>query len=118
MPNKMENTTMSDIVQVTPAVSVGSMVFLGVSLNDCALILTAIYTLRMVLKTLPASTKSIRILFTKDKKMTDTLTRSFRLKVELIEKLEKFAKEENRTLNNYVETVLLNHIKTREQSNK
>lgn len=67
MPNKMENTTMSDIVQVTPAVSVGSMVFLGVSVNDWVLILTAIYTLLMILKTLPASIKSIRTLFTKDK---------------------------------------------------
>ena len=31
---------------------------------------------------------------------------SFRISVELLEKLKKLAKRENRTLNNYVETVL------------
>ncbi len=32
---------------------------------------------------------------------------SFRLSIELIERLKKLAKRENRSLNNYVETVLL-----------
>ena len=67
MPNKMETTTMSDVVQVTPAVSVGGAVFMGVSVNDWVLILTAVYTLLMIVKTLPHSIKSIKTLFTKDK---------------------------------------------------
>lgn len=33
---------------------------------------------------------------------------SFRLSVDLIERLRRLAKRENRSLNNYVETVLLN----------
>lgn len=35
---------------------------------------------------------------------------SFRLSEELIERLKKFAQLENTTLNNYIETLLLEHV--------
>ena len=41
---------------------------------------------------------------------------SFRFELELIEKLQKYAKEENRTLSNMVETILKAYIAEKEAS--
>lgn len=40
-------------------------------------------------------------------------TQTFKLEPELIEKLKKLADKENRPFNNYVETILLSHVKTK-----
>ena len=53
----------------------------------------------------------------KDKKPKDHITfRPRKINLWMIEKLEELAKEENRNPNNYVETVLLDHIRQKEQT--
>ena len=39
---------------------------------------------------------------------------SFRLDGDIIEQLEVYAKQENRSLSNFVETVLINHLEQKE----
>jgi predicted HicB family RNase H-like nuclease len=43
---------------------------------------------------------------------------AFRLEGELLEQLSLLAQEENRSLNNYVETILLNHVKTQMRNDR
>lgn len=46
-----------------------------------------------------------------EKSKPDTKPKTVRLRSDLIEKIEKMAREQNRNFSNMVETLLINHLK-------